>query len=143
VSIYADTSFLVSLYAPDAHTSVALRLMRRAELPILLTPLSELEFLNALYLRVYRRELGELEVKSAVALFRDDTEVGVFALNSLSASTFERAKSIVRNRTSNLGTRTFDVLHVASALVLHANTFFTFDKNQKQLAKEEGLTVRL
>jgi predicted nucleic acid-binding protein len=141
VSIYADSSFLVSLYASDAHTSAALRFMRKAELPILLTPLNEVELLNALHLRLFRRELDGVQVKSAVAFFRHDIESGVFSLRSLSASTLERAKSIVRNRTPTLGTRTFDVIHVASALVLHANAFCTFDKNQKQLAKEEGLTV--
>jgi predicted nucleic acid-binding protein len=115
--------------------------MRKTELPIYLTPLNEVEVLNALHLRVFRRELDGAEVKSAVAFFRNDIETGVFSLRPLSASTFERAKSLIRNRTPTLGTRTFDVIHVASALVLHANAFCTFDKNQKQLAKEEGLTV--
>jgi predicted nucleic acid-binding protein len=141
VSVYADTSFLVSLYAPDAHSPAASRFMQRAELPILLTPLNELEFLNALHLRIFRDELNPGEVKSATALFRDDMEAGIFTLKPLSTSTFERAKLVVRHRTSRLGTRTFDVLHVASALVLHADAFCTFDRNQRQLAKEEGLIV--
>jgi predicted nucleic acid-binding protein len=36
-------------------------------------------------------------------------------------------------------TRSLDVLHVASALVLHAETFYTFDEKQRKLAKAEGL----
>jgi len=40
-----------------------------------------------------------------------------------------------------LGTRTLDVLHFASALVLKADTFYTFDVNQGKLAKAEGLAV--
>jgi predicted nucleic acid-binding protein len=143
VSIYADTSFLVSLYVLDAHSPEASNYMQRAELPILLTPLNELEFVNALHLRIFRKDLKEGEAKSAIALFRKDMEAGILGLRSLSASTFERAKSIARRRTASSGTRTFDVLHVASALVLQANTFCTFDRNQRQLAKEEGLIVSM
>jgi predicted nucleic acid-binding protein len=141
VSIYADTSFFVSLFVLDANSQAAARFMRSAKLPILLTPLNELEFLNALHLRVFRREMGAGEVKSAAALFREDLGAQIFSLKSLSASIFERAKSLVRNRSARLGTRTFDVLHVASALVLQADTFCTFDRSQRQLAKEEGLIL--
>jgi predicted nucleic acid-binding protein len=143
VSVYADTSFLVSLYVRDAHSNMAARFMRRAELPILFTPLNQLELLNALHLRMFRDELSEGEVKAAAAFFRNDMESGIFSMKSLSASSFERAKSIVRQRTATLGTSTLDVLHVASALVLHANAFCSFDTNQRQLAEEEGLIVPL
>ncbi len=37
--------------------------------------------------------------------------------------------------------RRVDVFHVASALVLRADTFYTFDINQGKLAKAEGLAV--
>jgi hypothetical protein len=40
-----------------------------------------------------------------------------------------------------LGTRTLDVLHVASALVLGATYFYKFDRNQGKLAAAEGLRV--
>ena len=40
-----------------------------------------------------------------------------------------------------MGTRTLDVLHVASALVLSATEFYTFDRNQSRLAAMEGLRV--
>lgn len=143
MSVYADTSFLVSLYAPDVHSPAASRYILRSELPILLTPLSELEFSNALRLRIFRRELGSEEVKLASAAFRADMDAGILGLKSLSAATFERAKLIVRHRTETLGIRTLDVLHVASALVLHADTFCTFDRNQRQLAKAEGMNVPL
>jgi predicted nucleic acid-binding protein len=143
LSVYADTSFLVSLYTPDVHSASAARLMHSAQLPVLITPLGELEFLNALHLRIFRGELSATEIKSALALFREDTAAAVFSLKSISASVFERAKSVARTQTPSLGTRTLDVLHVASALVLHSNVFYTFDRNQRHLAKLEGLTTPL
>jgi predicted nucleic acid-binding protein len=48
---------------------------------------------------------------------------------------------MARRRTSQLGTRTLDVLHVASAVKLQADMFYTFDRNQEKLAKAEGLLI--
>jgi predicted nucleic acid-binding protein len=48
---------------------------------------------------------------------------------------------MARRRTPQLGTRTLDLLHVASALKLQADSFYTFDRNQEKLARVEGLIV--
>jgi predicted nucleic acid-binding protein len=40
-----------------------------------------------------------------------------------------------------LGTRTLDTLHVASALELGASEFWTFDQRQQKLAKAVGLAT--
>ena len=40
------------------------------------------------------------------------------------------------------GHRAFDVLHIATALVLEAKEFISFDTNQRQLASTEGLKVK-
>jgi len=48
---------------------------------------------------------------------------------------------MARRRTSQLGTRTLDVLHVSSAVKLQADMFYTFDRNQEKLARAEGLLV--
>ncbi len=115
--------------------------MKRAVLPILLTPLGELELTNAILLRLFRTELLPSKVKTAHALLRKDIEEGVLLLKPLAAAGYERAKQIARRRTPQLGTRTLDVLHVASALVLQADTFYTFDRSQRKLARIEGLIV--
>ncbi len=139
MSGYADSSFLVSLYAMDVNSPPASKVMRRAVLPIFITPLGELELSNALYLRIFRKELGLSEIRSALGWFRRDLADGVFAVKPISARSFERAKQIARQQTMHLGTRTFDVLHVASALILQADAFYTFDLRQRKLAAAEGL----
>ncbi len=141
MSIYVDTSFLVSLYTPDSNSAAAARIMRDAALPLIFTPLGDLEMFNAFQLRLFRRELRAAEVKSAIAMFRGDLESGILSLKSLPSSAFDRAKAIARDNTASLGTRSFDILHVASALVLRADTLCTFDKHQRLLAKAEGLAV--
>lgn len=141
MSAYADTSFLVSLYVLDANSAPAAAHMKQAKLPILLTAFGEVELTNAISLRLFRRELLASKARAVRALIRKDIKDGVFLLSPLGAAIYERAKQIARRRTPRLGTRTPDVLHVASALVLQADTFYTFDRSQQKLAKSEGLAV--
>jgi predicted nucleic acid-binding protein len=49
---------------------------------------------------------------------------------------------ISARRTVKLGTRTLDLLHIASAVFLQSEKFYTFDKKQAELARSEGLVVR-
>jgi predicted nucleic acid-binding protein len=63
----------------------------------------------------------------------------VFTVRALTGDIFERAQRIARKRTSSLGTRSVDVLHVASALVIDVDKFYSFDREQIKLAKAEGL----
>jgi predicted nucleic acid-binding protein len=141
LSAYADTSFLVSLYVLDANSVLAARRMKQATLPILLTPFGELELTNALSLRLFRRELRTSKIKAAHALIREDVSEGVLLLKPLPDGLFDSAMHMARRRTPQLGTRTLDIIHVASALKLQADTFYTFDRNQEKLARDEGLII--
>jgi PIN domain-containing protein len=115
--------------------------MARAPLPVVITPLGELELGNAISLRLFRKELVPSKVKAALALVAKDIADGVLLVKPLPAGVFERAKQISRRRTPRLGTRTVDILYVASALLMQADTFFTFDRSQGKLAAAEGLVV--
>jgi len=141
LSAYADTSFLVSLYVLDANSALAAARMEQAKLPILLTPIGELELTNAISLRLFRRELPSSKVKAAQALVRKDFSDGVLLLKPLPEGLFDRAMQMARRRTLQSGTRTLDVLHVASALKLQAEMFYTLDHNLEKLARAEGLPV--
>jgi hypothetical protein len=61
LSADADTSFLTSLYIPDSNSIAAVAEMGHLTLPILVTPLGELEFENALQLRVFRKQIANRE----------------------------------------------------------------------------------
>jgi predicted nucleic acid-binding protein len=141
LSAYADTSFLVSLYVLDANSALAAASMEQARLPILLTPFGGLELTNAISLRLFRRELPSSKVKATQALVRKDLADGILLLKPLPEGLFDRAMQMARRRTPQLGTRTLDILHVASALELKAEMLYTFDHNQARLAKAEGLPV--
>lgn len=139
MSAFADTSFLVSLYIPDAHSSAAVVKMKRAALPVVLSSVVELEFLNALSLRLYRKEASPSEIAAAIAAMRRDVEAGVFRVEGLSNEVLRRASEIARKHTPRLGTRTLDILHVASAAGAKSEVFYTFDSRQARLARAEGM----
>jgi predicted nucleic acid-binding protein len=73
--------------------------------------------------------------------FSKDVHDGLIRIVPISAATFAHARRIARTQTRLLGTRSLDVLHVASALALRASSFCTFDKNQARLAGALGLRV--
>ncbi len=141
MSIYADTSFLVSLYVLDANSEKAVGHIQQAKLPILQTPFGQLELANAISLRLFRRELSAAQVKATRSLIQKDVLDGVLQIKPMPVNNYEKAMQIARRRTPHLGTRTLDIMHVASALELKAEMFYTFDHNQARLAKAEGLLV--
>ncbi len=139
--LYADTSFLVSLYVPDANSASALAVARNLRFPLVLTPLGELEFVNSLALRVFRKELTSPQAASVFAHFRQDSTAGVIRIAPLPIAAFEEAKHLSQKHCASLGTRTLDLLHVAAAITLHARRFYTFDRAQAKLARLLGLRV--
>ena len=139
---FVDTSFLFSLYVPDVNSAVAAAKMQRANFPLHLTDLGEVEMANAIALRLFRKELQPSEAKNVLSLFRKDVQEGVAQIVPLSALAYQLAGQIAELHTPRLGTRTLDVLHVAAALALKADAFYTFDRKQAQLASAVGLRVR-
>lgn len=141
MSIYADTSFLVSLYVLDSNSQAAAARMARASLPVVITPLVDLELTNAISLRLFRKEVPASKAKAARSLIARDEAEGILMINAMPPGLFARAKQMARRRTPNLGARTLDILHVASALLLRVDTIFTFDRVQEKLAIAEGLQI--
>ena len=58
------------------------------------------------------------------------------------AEVYSKAESLSVAHTKTLGTRGFDVLHVAAAIALGTKNFLTFDARQKSLAVKAGLKVK-
>jgi len=136
-----DASFLFSLYVLDVNSAAASAKMKRADLPLLLTDVGKIEILNAIGLRLFRKELLPTEATKVYDLFREDVEQGVVLIVPLPAAAYQLAERIARRHTPLLGTRTLDVLHVAGALALKARAFYTFDKKQAKLAATLGLRI--
>jgi predicted nucleic acid-binding protein len=141
LSAYADTSFIASLYVEDSNSDAAAAEMARLSLPVMVTSLGELELENAIQLRIFRNQIDAAE-RRPLAAFRADVEAGVLALSPMSEAIYTEARRLASRFTSRLGNRTLDILHVAAAIVLGADSFHTFDDRQKKLAKAAGLVCR-
>jgi predicted nucleic acid-binding protein len=141
VKVYPDTSFLVSLYYLDAHSAEAARRVNPGS-DLFLTPLAELELVNALQLRLFRGEASPAEIQAARKELDGDIRAGVFSAVQMPMEAYELARRISTKRTASLGGRTLDILHVACAKLLQADRFWTFDVRQAELARAEGLRLR-
>lgn len=141
---YADTGFLCSLYAPDAHTDRAIRRMRRQELPLPFTWLHQLEFRNALRLRVFRREITVSQRDASLNAMLADLASGILVPASPSlAEVMTEGERLSALYSERLGTRSLDVLHVSAALVLGLGEILTFDTRQVALARAAGLKAAI
>lgn len=140
---YADTSFFFSLYAQDANTVHAGRIAATLDATLVITPLQRHELRNAFRLAVFRREITAAECQKLLDSVETDAKTGVLAESPVSwAEAYTEAEALSAAHTKTLGTRGFDVLHVAAAVALGANDFLTFDIRQKNLAVKAGLKVK-
>src|ERR1035437_9198745 len=138
VTIYADTSFLVSLYLPDRHTSeVERRLSSRPSL--WMTPLHVAECTHAIEQHVFRKAITRSEADRALQRFHEYRAQNVWREASLPDQAFEVCAQLAQRHAARLGVRTLDTLHVAAALELKAEHFWTFDGRQAKLALAAGL----
>ena len=138
MSTYADTSFFVSLYIPDAHSPEAEHRMA-ASPAVWLTPFHVAEWTHAVEQQVFRRAASRAEADQANSRFQHHRDSGVWMEVALPDSTFDVCVQLARRHAAKLGLRTLDTLHVASALELKAQRFWTFDDRQKKLARVVGL----
>ena len=147
MSIYADTNFFTRLYLRRFETDAAQALLEsdRPVLPI--TWLVRLELINALQQAVFSG-LDGVRISSehaAVAqqTFRDDLRVGlaIRAAGLPLDDIARRFEEVALRHTARHGFRTYDILHVSSALTLNCRTFWSFDKRASKLAKLEGLRI--
>lgn len=107
----------------------------------LVSTVGELEVVNALGLRVFRKAVSAAQAQASLDNFEKDLRDGVFQLRQLSEQTFDRARQLSWQTTARLGTRTADLLHVAAALELGADWLYSFDNQQRKLARAVRLRV--
>ena len=137
---YVDTGFLVSLYYEDTHSVLATSLL--ASRPtLLLTPLIEVEFVNALELMAFRKQAPAVRIREVLESFARHYASGLFRSTPWTDEVWSRALALSRSHSKTEGTRTLDVLHVAAALVFRADTLFSFDQRQRKLAHAVNLPI--
>jgi predicted nucleic acid-binding protein len=140
---YADSSFLVSLYVTDSNSGVAEIISRKNPGPITLTVFSKYETEHAIRLLAYRKAIPHEVMARALLNFDRDQHEGNFRLHPIGADDlFKEAGQLSRRYALEIGVRYLDMLHVASALLVNAKRFLSFDSRQAKLAKALSLDIR-
>ncbi len=105
---------------------------------------------NALQRLVFESRQGTQQLRAtpeavmiAEAEFLKEIEAGdSIAERSVDVADLEGVFDLLAHRhTAKHGFRTYDILHVASALILGCDTFWSFDVKALKLAKLEGLST--
>ena len=140
--VYLDSSALVKLYVTENNSSAVARFVRRRRKPLLVSPLHELELKNGLRLKAFRKEASRDTIGATLRHLGDDLASGICVRPPLDwPEVLEVAELLSERYAAIVGCRSLDLLHVASARVLKAQAFLTFDRRQATLARKAGLKV--
>jgi len=122
----------------DGHSAAAVERMK--EKPrIWFTPLHAAECSHAIAKQVFYRKISQAESDAVFNTLKHDRADGLWLEAALPENAFELCADLARRYGPKLGMRTLDTLHVACALELKAERFWTFDERQAKLAKAAGL----
>lgn len=149
MTAYSDTSFLSAFYVKQTNSPAAAAHAATMKEPLTVTAFLAYEFRQSLRFQVWRRCANSREgvaladVQSALHQFESDLATGVAVLAPCNfQEVFRRAEELSKHHTMAVGHRSFDILHVATALHLGAREFLTFDANQRKLAAAEKMKVK-
>ena len=138
MTVYSDSSFLISVYVADIHSTAADTLLRsKPRIPV--TALHVAEWAHAVGQHVFRGQMSASDAARVTSEFEADCDTGLWTQVGLPDHAFELCIELARRHGPKLGVRTLESLHVACALELKAERFWTFDERQAKLAKAEGL----
>jgi predicted nucleic acid-binding protein len=149
VSVFADTSVICGLLHEQDNSREADALFATEGRGILISSLIAFEFKQAARLQTFRFEAdrsqgwAERETVRMLAQFDANVEAKVFVFAEVDwADVHSRAERLSAAFTRKEGYRTLDVLHVATALQVKAEQFWTLDGAQAALARRRRWRAR-
>ena len=108
----------------------------------------QFEFVNGVRLEAFRNNADRTKGLSlglamgTLVDFENDISVGLVEIVELDSWEVRRiAEELSEKYSTGSGHRSFDVLHVVTAIHFGASEFLTFDVNQRKLAEAAGLRV--
>ena len=140
---YCDSSFLTSLYVPaDVFNPQARKAASKFTSAIPYTLLNELELLNVLHRGLGANAIDQASHDAIIReIYTDEAERLLERASLNQIKLYDRARELSKKHTPVLACRSLDILHVASAIVLGAKKFASFDLRQRMLADAVGLPL--
>lgn len=140
---YFDSSVLFKAYIRERESEEAISWITKSNPPLPFTHLHEIEIKTALRSKAQRREINLSELKKALKGLEQDLVSGVLVRPSYElAEVFQRAEEVSARYAGVYACRTLDILHVAAALILKAEHFFSFNARQNTIAQKAGLIIQ-
>ncbi len=140
MKLYIDSSALVKLYYPELESKKLSEWIIKQKQPILFTQFHELEITNAFALKVFRNEISEESFNDLRDILEKDKAAGILdVVNPDWSDVLLESIKISKRSSAMIGTRSLDIIHVASADILNCDTFLTNDKRQLSSALGVGL----
>lgn len=150
MNAYPDTSFLCALYRTQDNSDRALAYRKAMTEPLHITRLLQWEFRQSVRFQAFRhsrnREVGYPlhEAEKMLSDLGDDIREGlVVSVDCDLINVLAIGERISKLRTFSGGHRSFDILHIATAIELEARAFLSFDANQNELAAADGFATPL
>lgn len=139
---YLDTGLVVKLIVPEPLSEKVREFLQRRAVAVAYTRLIEIETVNTLHAKRFRKEITPSQLKHCLALIEELLAEGRFFRPSLSLDevAMETLRELPAN-TAATGCRTLDMMHVASAKVLGWREFVASDQRQLRAAAKAGLKV--
>jgi len=103
------------------------------------SPLHFAECSHAIARQVFHRVVAETEADVIFDTLKRDLAAGIWLQTPVPENAFDLCATLARRLGPKLGMKTLDTLHVACALELKAERFWTFDERQAKLAKSQGM----
>ena len=140
--VYVDTSVIVKLYIKEKYSRDSSNWLRENNEALPLTSFHELEFINAIRLKQFRAEITLDEARLIMSRFEEHEKNGIYYRPQLDWSAiFIHAIDLSTKHSASIGSRSLDILHIASALSINADRFLTLDDRQTGLATLVGLKI--
>ncbi len=140
--VYVDTSVIVKLYIKEEYSRDASVWLKKNNEAIPLTSFHELELINTIQLKQFRSEITLDEARLIMSRFEEHEISGIYYRPQLNWSAiFIHAIDLSKKHSSSIGSRSLDILHVASALSISADRFLTVDDRQTRLAALAGMKI--
>ena len=112
--VYVDTSIIVKLYIKEKYSRDASTWLKANNEAIPLTSFHELEFFNAIHLKLFRNETTPQTIRQITARFEEHEKEGIYYRPPLDwSAVFIHAIELSEKHSADLGSRSLDILHVA------------------------------
>jgi len=142
LKLYIDSSVLVKLYYPEPESKVFSEWIKNQKKALFFTQFHELEITNAFALKVFRNEISEKCFSDLRSIIAKDKAQGVLdVVNPDWSEVLLESLKISKWMSPAVGSRSLDIIHVASADILDCDTFLTNDKRQLDAAGRIGLNT--